>query len=150
MTSQNKNEPELTGTWLLVSFELRFEDGTKSYPWGPQVRGQVIYGKDGYMAGSLMKEGRPKFRSEDIMAGTVEEFSEAMKSYIGYCGPYEYLDGRVIHHAEVSLFPNWTGTKIERFVLIENDLLTLSTPPLPFGGKVGTANLVWKRAPSRK
>lgn len=143
------SQDSIVGTWLLVSFELRFEDGSKSFPWGPSVRGQVIYGEDGYMAGALMKEGRSKFSTEDVMGGTPEEFSEAMKSYIGYCGPYEYTGERVIHHAEVSLFPNWTGSNIERFVQIQGETLTLSTPTLLFGGKRGTANLIWKRAPER-
>jgi hypothetical protein len=139
----------LIGTWKLVSFELRLQDGTTRHPWGGEVSGQVMYGPDGFMAGSFMKRDRSPFEASDVMAGTPQEFEMAMKSYVGYAGSYSLQGNRVIHHAEVSLFPNWTGTDIERFFEVQGSKLTLSTPPLIFfGGRQGTAVLVWeKRAP---
>ncbi len=138
----------LVGTWKLVSFELRLEDGTIKHPWGKELTGQVMYGLDGYMAGSFMKKGRPVFGAPDVMAGTPQEFEAAMKSYVGYAGPYTIHGNRVIHHANVSLFPNWTGSDIERFFDIDGNKLTLSTPPLVFGGVPATAALVWEKLPS--
>jgi hypothetical protein len=135
----------LLGTWKLVSVELRLQDGTTRHPWGSEVVGQVIYSSDGFMAGSFMKKNRSPFAAMDVMAGTVQEFEDAMKSYVGYAGPYSLRGNRVIHHAEVSLFPNWTGTDIDRFFEIEGKVLTLSTPPLVFGGTQGTAVLVWEK-----
>jgi len=138
----------LVGTWRLVSFELRLKDGTTRHPWGDEVAGQVIYGPDGFMAGSIMKKGRAAFKATDVMAGTPQEFEAAMKSYVGYAGPYSVHGNRILHHAEVSFFPNWTGTDIERFFDVQGSTLTLSTLPLVFGGVQGTAVLVWeKRAP---
>jgi hypothetical protein len=135
----------LVGTWKLISFELRMQDGTVKHPWGSDVVGQVMYGSDGFMAGSFMKRNRSCFGASDVMAGTPEEFEAAMKSYIGYAGAYSIQGDRVIHHAEVSLFPNWTGTDIERFFEVREDMLTLVTPPLKFGGTTATAALVWER-----
>jgi hypothetical protein len=135
----------LVGTWKLVSFELRLQDGTTRHPWGEKVAGQVMYGPDGFMAGSFMKMDRATFEAPDVMAGTPAEFEAAMKSYVGYAGPYSLQGNRVIHHSEVSLFPNWAGTDIERFYEIEGSNLTLSTPPLIFGGMQGTAALVWEK-----
>ena len=120
----------LVGTWKLVSFMLRLQDGTTRHPWGSEVAGQVIYGPDGFMAGSLMKRDRSPFEASDVMAGTPQEYEAAMTSYVGYTGPYSLQGNRVIHHAEVSLFPNWTGTDIERFFEVQGSKLTLSTPPL--------------------
>jgi hypothetical protein len=140
----------LVGTWKLVSFELRAEDGSTTYPWGKDVLGQVIYSAEGYMSGSLMQVDRPAFGSSDVMGGTAAEFDAAMKSYIGYAGAYSLNDGQVIHHASVSLFPNWTGTDIERFYAVEGNLLTLSTPPSVFGGQRVSAALVWERLPNHE
>ena len=137
----------LIGTWKLISFELRLEDGSIKYPWGNSVAGQVIYAADGYMAGSLMKQDRPVFEEDDVMVGSAKEFEEAMKSYIGYAGPYSLHDNRVCHHASVSLFPNWTGTIIDRFFDVTGDKLTLSTPPVEFNGVQATAALVWEKLP---
>ena len=32
----------IAGTWLLSSFEFRFVDGSRSFPWGKAVSGQLI------------------------------------------------------------------------------------------------------------
>ncbi len=135
----------LVGTWKLVSFELCLQDGTAQYPWGKEVVGQVMYGADGYMAGSFMRKDRIPFAALDVMAGTSQEFAAAMKSYVGYAGTYSLHDNRVIHHVAVSLFPNWTGTDIERYFEINGNQLTLSTPPLVVGGILGSAVLVWEK-----
>jgi Lipocalin-like domain len=137
----------LIGAWKLISFEIRSEDGSVSYPWGTKVAGQVIYSADGYMAGSFMQEDRQPFASSDVMGGTAQEFEAAMKSYVGYGGPYKIEGDRVIHSAAVSLFPNWTGTDIERFYVVDENRLTLSTPPGIFGGVRVTAALIWEKLP---
>lgn len=143
-----QSENPLLGTWNLVSLELRLEDGTTKHPWGSEIAGQLMYGADGFMAGSFMRTGRSPFLAPDVLAGTAIEFEAAMKSYVGYAGPYSIDGNRVVHHAEVSLFPNWTGTDIDRFFEVHDEELTLSTPPLVFGGVRGTAALVWlKRKP---
>jgi Lipocalin-like domain len=139
----------LVGTWKLISFELRSEEGKTHYPWGKDVVGQVMYGADGYMAGSFMKMDRPAFKSADVMEGSEQEFEAAMKSYVGYAGSYSLEGNRVIHHAAVSLFPNWTGTDIERFYIVDEDRLKLSTPPFVLGGLQVTAALIWEKLPSR-
>lgn len=109
-----------------------------------------MYGSDGYMAGSFMKQDRSTFEGNDVMAGSAQEFEDAMKSYVGYAGPYSLRGGRVFHQATVSLFPNWTDTTIERFFDVTGSKLTLTTPPLVFGGISATAALVWQRLPPLK
>jgi Lipocalin-like domain len=77
-----------------------------------------------------------------------------MTSYVGYAGPYDYdaASGKLVHHAAVSAFPNWAGTAIERSASFANggDHLTLSTPPISYGGRNASAVLCWKRAPARE
>jgi hypothetical protein len=34
---------------------------------------------------------------------------------VAYAGRYSFLGDHVIHHVELSLFPNWVGSDQERF-----------------------------------
>lgn len=144
-----QNDNPLVGTWKLISFELRLKDGTTMHPWGNDVVGQVMYSPDGFMTGCFMKRERAPFAAADVMSGTPQEFETAMKSYVGYAGPYTLYSNRVIHHAEVSWFPNWIGTDIERYFEIQGNSLTLSTPPMMFSGTEATAALVWEKQERR-
>jgi hypothetical protein len=139
----------LVGSWRLISFELRTEAGAVVRPWGEGVSGQVTYTADGYMSGSFMRNARSNFASADVQGGTSAEFEAAMKSYVGYAGPYSINGNHVVHHANVSVFPNWAGTDIDREFGVVGDRLTLSTPPSTFGGQRARGVLVWERLPAR-
>jgi hypothetical protein len=81
-----------------------------------------------------------------LLAGSSEEKARAAESYISYCGRYEFRGDSVIHHVELSLFPNWSGVHQERLVEVTGDRLTLRTSPLLLDGLEQTARLVWERA----
>ena len=137
------------GTWRLVSFEIRTANGEVSYPFGEDAAGYLIYSQDGYMAASIMDANRARFASSDFRASSPEEKRAAFDTYITYCGTYEVKDDKVTHHAEISLFPNWSGTDQERFFEISGDQLTLRTPPTKFEGDEITGHLIWQRTASR-
>lgn len=105
-----------------------------------------MYSGDGYMSVAFMREGRPRFTSGDIRGGTVEEKVAAVDGYTSYCGRYEVEGGRVAHHIEVSLFPNWVGESQERAYELRGDRLTLSTPLMLVGGIQLSTHLIWERA----
>ncbi len=104
-----------------------------------------MYNDDGYMSVAFMHTDRPPFASEDMRAGTAEEKGAAFDSYQSYCGTYEVFDDKVVHHIEVSLYPNWIGLAQERFFELDGDKLSLSTPPLLLEGVQQTAHLIWQR-----
>ncbi len=79
------------------------------------------------------------------MGGTMEERAEAAGTYHSYCGRYEIRENRLIHHVDISLFPNRVGEDQVRMMELEGDKLILSTPPFLAGGKWRTARVVWKR-----
>jgi hypothetical protein len=56
----------------------------------------------------------------------------------------------VFHQATISFFPNWTDTTIKRAFDVEGNRLTLTTPPLIYGGISVIAALVWQKLPSLK
>ncbi len=103
----------LLGTWRLVSYESRSEDGRTHYPYG--------------------------------QAATADEYAAAMRTYVSYSGRYQVLADRVVHHLELCLLPNWTGTDQERFYQLGGNRLRLHAPPFVIGGIRQTAHLVWER-----
>jgi hypothetical protein len=133
------------GAWRLVSFEIRTSSGEVSYPFGKDAVGLLLYTQEGYMAVSLMRGDRVHFDAEDISSAGSEEKLEAIDSYNSYCGKYEVKDDRIIHHVELSLFPNWSGRPQERYFEFSGDRLTLRTPETTPDGVERTWIAIWER-----
>ena len=143
------NALPLVGTWALETWELVDQYGAVDHPFGTKPVGYIMYGQEGYMSVSFMTTGRKTFGAADILGGTLEEKNDAIGTYISYSGRYEIESDRLLHHIEVSLFPNWTGITQERFVTLEGDTLRIRTPPLLIKGRMQVGHLVWKRVRSQ-
>ena len=135
----------LIGTWRLISWETRSADGQISYPLGEDAVGYIMYGPDGYMFVAIMHPDRREFAAADLLSGSPEERAQAAGSYVSYCGRYEFRGDTVIHHVELSLFPNWVGVEQERLVEVRGNRLMLSTRPILLGGMQRIAHLIWER-----
>lgn len=135
----------LIGTWRLLSCENRGSDSEVSYPFGQDARGYIMYQQDGYMSVAIMRAHRASFSTGDLFRGSPAEKVTAAESYFSDCGRYDFQGDKVIHHIELSLFPNWVGSDQERFVELTGDRLVLSTRPMVLEGKQQTAHLVWTR-----
>jgi Lipocalin-like domain len=135
----------LVGTWRLISWENRTADGDVSHPLGKDASGYIAYNDDGYMFVAIMRPARTHFVAGDLLGGTTDEKAHAAETYVSYCGRYQFHGDAVIHHVELSLFPNWVGVDQERLVNISAEQLTLSTRPLLLDGRQRTAHLVWER-----
>jgi hypothetical protein len=135
----------LVGTWRLISWENRTVDGDVSHPLGEEASGYIAYNDDGYMFVAIMRPARTHFVAGDLLSATTVEKARAAEGYVSYCGRYELQGDIVIHHVELSLFPNWVGVDQERLVDTSADRLTLSTRPLLLDGRQQTAHLVWER-----
>ena len=85
------------------------------------------------MAASVIRADRANFNSADIWAARPEEKLAAFDTYGSYCGRYEVKGDKVIHHIELSLFPNWSGRDQERSFEFSRDRLTLRTPSMTLG-----------------
>ena len=86
-----------------------------------------------------------KFAANDLLSGTPEEEAQAEETYVSYCGQYDFDGDKVVHHVELSLFPNCVGVDQERLVELAGNRLTLSTPPILLRGIQQTAHLIWER-----
>jgi hypothetical protein len=135
----------LVGTWRLVSFELRSADGKVHYPFGEKVSGHIIYSEDGFMSVTMSAANRPRCAAKDLRLATMEEKSAAINTYVSYSGRYEIQGDRVLHHVEVSLFPNWVGITHERLVELNDGKLSLTMPPISILGVDHTGRMVWER-----
>jgi hypothetical protein len=136
----------LIGTWRLISWENRGFDGRISYPLGKDAAGYIMYSEDGYMFVAIMRPDRVKFAAGDLLSASTEERAHAAATYVSYCGRYEFQGDSVIHHVELSLFPNWAGLDQERLVEVTGNRLTLSTGPILLEGIQQAAHLIWERA----
>jgi hypothetical protein len=135
----------LVGAWRLVSWENRAADGQVTYPMGTDTLGYVIYTADGRFSITISRRGRAGFAAGDLLSGTTEEQARAMEGFVAYAGRYTFHGDRVIHHVELSLFPNWVGSDQERWVELAEDRLILSASPLLLAGKQQVPRLVWER-----
>lgn len=123
----------------------RSVDGEISYPLGKDAKGYIMYNPDGYMFVALMRRDRAKFAAGDLLTGSMQEKAHAAETYVSYCGRYEFQGDTVVHHVDLSLFPNWVGVDQERLVEVRGDRVTLSTRPMLLGGVQRSAHLIWER-----
>lgn len=137
----------LIGSWILVSAEGRGNDGTVTLRWGPEPVGRLILDDGGRMSVHFLNPDRRLFASGDFLRSTPEELKEAFDGYFGYFGAYTVDEeiGTVTFHVEGAAYPNYVGTAQQRSVLLEEDRLTLRTPPVRAGGADVTYEMVWER-----
>lgn len=140
------SERSLIGTWRLVSYQTRDDDGNISYPFGHDPAGFITYTPDGYVVAQLGKADRSGLIDGRWADASAEEIAAAARDYYAYCGTYEFRDGAAIHQVALSLNPAWIGSEQVRMFTFDGDRMTLSTPPLPIGGRPQVATLVWQRA----
>ena len=135
----------LVGAWQLVSWENRTADGQVTYPMGTDALGSLVYTASGRFSVTISRRGRAGFAAGDLLSGTTEEQARAVEGFVAYAGRYSFHGDRVVHHVELSLFPNWVGSDQERWVELSGDRLTLSARPLLLAGQLQGPRLVWKR-----
>ncbi len=152
---------EFIGTWKLVSWESKSSDGKISQPFGQNPVGYLTYTEDRRMSVAIMKKNRLNIEitSQELAKARLIflkpwllvnglkyvkatlRYLQASANYISYSGKYQIKDNKVIHHVEISLFPDWVGIDLERQFEFFDTKLLLITPPL--GGQ--PQYLTWER-----
>jgi hypothetical protein len=135
----------LVGAWRLLSWENQAADGQSTYPMGADALGYLLYTADGRFSVTISRANRPRFAAGDLLSGTTHEQAQAMQGFVAYAGRYSFAGDRVVHHVELSLFPNWVGSDQQRSVELAGDRLTLSASPLLLAGQPQVPRLVWER-----
>lgn len=135
----------LVGTWRLVDWTASVDD-TVTRPFGGRAEGILTYTEDGRMWATLQRKDRTPLGSGSLAAATAEQRAAAAAGYLSYAGSYTVDGDRVIHHVEVSLFPDWVGDEQIRLIGWEDGDLVLSTEPQTTpSGRVVVNRLQWRR-----
>ncbi len=137
----------IVGSYRLISAEGQSSDGKVTQDWGPKPLGRLMMDAGGRMSIHLLNPSRRLFGSGDFLRPTPEELEEAFVGYFGYFGSYtlEENAGVLTFHVEGAAYPNYIGTKQQRFFTVEGDRLTLRTPPERAGGADITYVVIWER-----
>jgi len=136
---------KFVGTWKLISYETRFEDGRVEYPMGKDAVGRVIYTTEGYMSGHLMRKRETgEFDTNNVQSEVLNKIND----HLSYTGRFEVRENTVVHFADISVFPSWVDSEQVRIFEFEGDRLKLSTGPLKISGETQSAHLIWERVTS--
>jgi hypothetical protein len=137
---------QIEGSWLLVSMTYKDDEGKEVDLYGKSPLGILTYDENGYMNAQMGYSNRQNFRHQSLGEGSMDEITNAYKTYMAYYGKYyEKEPGMIIHQVEGCLFPNWQGKEEIRYARIEDGLLVISTPPTLFGNGEIVIKAVWRR-----
>jgi Lipocalin-like domain len=138
----------LIGAWKLASARFELSTGEVLHQFGEHPEGLLIYAQTGQMSAHIVRCGRARFVSDEILAATQAETKIAFDGLISYFGTYDVDEaaGTVSHHVAGSSFPNWENETQVRNFHFRDGLLTLTTPAMPFkNGASITGVLEWKK-----
>ena len=99
---------QLTGIWMLVSWEQTRGDGFKIQRYGANPKGIAFFDAGGRYIITVMRSDRANYAGNALWQGTAEENKETADGTITYFGTYEgpEADGSIAIHIESSSFPN--------------------------------------------
>jgi hypothetical protein len=134
-------EDLLVGTWRVLAMEHYTDDGEVGRPFGGSPEGIIVYTAERYMTALLMRPGRPPFVAGDVLGGTEAERAAAFLTANAFAGRWEVQGEEVVHHLEVTTFPNWVGTDQRRRFEVTESELTLYPPSMLMEGKLRHARV---------
>lgn len=127
---------DIVGTWAHVANVNTAADGTKSDTFGPNPKGQAIFGDDGRFSYIFHRADLPKFAANNRAQGTPEENKAVVAGLTAAYGTYTLADKEIIFKIEGSSFPNWVGTEQRRpIIALTADELKYTIPVQSAGGR---------------
>ena len=117
---------QFIGSWSLVSFSDKDEQGDTIQQYGDGAFGRIVYGENGKMMVVLMRLGRESLQDPD---------------FFSYTGSYDIdeVAGTVTHHIEACIAPSWVGVdRVRKFEMLDANRIALR--PVE-----GTSELIWRR-----
>lgn len=126
------------GTWELVSFTSRLEDGRSIEPW-PQAVGRIAYDDRGNFTSLLMSGRLNQADGRDSPPEAQDEFSAFFGTY-----QVDSTHGIVTLEVSASLNGRRASKVLRRSFELSGDTLVLGFPTIR-NGMSATNRLVWKR-----
>lgn len=137
---------KLIGTWKLIEFIGKTNDGKISNPFGGNPIGYITFTDDGHMFTTITFSDRPHFSSKDRLKAAEREKILAYDTHISYCSKYRVENNKILLDVLASSVESWVGGTEERFFRFEDEKLILETAPREVGGKKLTMKVTWERA----
>lgn len=139
---------DIIGRWQVVAWRQDYDDGRVVYPMGENLGGFIQYGPDGDVSVLIARRGRERFTGGQWNASDAEK-ARAYDGFMSYCGRYELQGDEVVHHIDLSLFPNFEGGQQRRRATLRDGKLHLTARLETDTPEARTISLVWERGPSR-
>jgi hypothetical protein len=136
---------QIAGTWRLIAASATSGGDRNDAPYGPNPSGFITYTGDGRVMAIISHSGRKPLASGDRISASVDERAEAFATSFSYAGRYSLAGDRIVHRVEIASVQNWVDTDLVRLVRVQNNRITLTTPPISVGGQIRTTELVWER-----
>ena len=138
---------QLVGAWDFVVAEITAPDGKKSFPFGENPRGMLIFTADGRFTQIHVAGEVPKIASNNRLTGTADEYQAIMRGSLSVFGTYTVDEEKktVTHKIAGSSFPNWAGESQTRVIEKLTDDEFRNTNPNVAGGRGSALNL-YRRA----
>lgn len=134
------------GLWRIVSWVQDYDDGRLIHPMGVELDGFIDYRDDGTFAVMISRRDRAMFTTGGQWDASQAEKASAYDAMLAYAGRYEFQDGNVLHHVEISLFPGWIGgTQKRRIVTSGDGTLALEARLEEGTAEARTARILWNR-----
>ncbi|MGB6294934.1 MAG: lipocalin-like domain-containing protein [Rivularia sp. (in: cyanobacteria)] len=152
MSKYSQNNP-LLGTWKLISIAAIFPDGNvNQQAFGANPIGYITYTIEGKMMVIFSKGDRPLLSGNSASPLTsaihqvpIEERAQAFSTFNSYAGSYTLDGDKVIHHVEIASIPNRVGKSLTRTFVLNENQITLKTPPSKSDDTPKIFELTWER-----
>lgn len=135
---------QLKGTsWSLVEYQSESKNGDVLYPLGEDALGTIIFTEDGHTSVQIMAKDRSQPPSEDKLKKYNTKVEKEMRrlGYHAHTGPFtiDEKENILTTHVQMSLIPDYVGSKQARKTTLKGNILKLSNIQHP------ERRLVWKR-----
>jgi Lipocalin-like domain len=136
---------DLVGVWGVVSWTQEYDDGRTIQPMGASPVGRLTYTASGHVSAIITADDRENFAGSAQWHGSEGERAAAYDSCMAYAGTYVVDGTTVVHNVEVSLFPNWVGSKQRRTAMLTANELQLVGRIEEGTADARTVRLSWTR-----
>jgi len=109
---------QLVGTWNLRIAEITAANGSKTLPFGPSPKGQIIFTADGHFSQVHVSSGLPKIAGNNRLNGTDADNRAIMQGTLSFFGTYLVDEEKktVTFNIVASTYPNAEGTSQTRTI----------------------------------
>ena len=142
-----KNErKQFVGTWSLVTVENTNADGSKTFPYGENPVGLLVFTDTDDYAIQILKAIRPKVAAGDKNKATPDENAGLVQGNNSHFGTYAVDTAKhsITFNVQHAFYPNWEGNVQVRSYTLENNVLSYVVTHTTNGGAI-TATVVWRK-----